>query len=166
MPSGRCSWDGRAPRIRERIAETLERFSIAHLKDRAPHRLSGGEKKRVALASVLILEPDVLLLDEPTAALDPESAAAVIDLLVQSRGTGRTIVTATHDLDIVEEIADRCFVLDGGRVAASGMPREILSDGDLLARCGLAHAHVHAARRERRHRHHHLHRGGIRHDDG
>ena len=62
--------------MRRRIAATLGRFSIEHLQDRSPHRLSGGEKKRVALASVLILEPEVLLLDEPTAALDPESQSA------------------------------------------------------------------------------------------
>ena len=74
-------------RIRERIEAMLARFAIGHLKDRAPHRLSGGEKKRVALASVLILEPDVLLLDEPTAALDPESQSEVIRFLIDCRGT-------------------------------------------------------------------------------
>ena len=64
----------------------------------------------------------------------------MIDLLVQLRGSGGTIVTATHDLDIAEEIGDRCFVLDAGRVAACGTPREILSDIDLIARHGLARA--------------------------
>ena len=149
--------------IRERIGQTLESFSIAHLKDRAPHRLSGGERKRVALASVLILEPDVLLLDEPTAALDPSSAAAVTDMLVRLQGSGRTVLAATHDLDIVEAIADRCIVLAAGRVVATGTPRDILSDVDLLARCGLAHAHLHA-HGGGVHSHHHLHREGIWHD--
>ncbi len=78
-------------------------MEIAHLKDRSPHRLSGGEKKRVALASVLILDPEVLLLDEPTTALDPKSQGRIVDFLVEW-GNTKTVVTATHDLDIVNDI--------------------------------------------------------------
>ncbi|MDQ3323090.1 MAG: energy-coupling factor ABC transporter ATP-binding protein, partial [Acidobacteriota bacterium] len=96
--------------ILKRVGETLEMMEIAHLKDRSPHRLSGGEKKRVALASVLILDPEVLLLDEPTAALDPKSQSRVVDFLVGWAGAAKTVVTATHDLDIVEDIADYCYV--------------------------------------------------------
>jgi len=99
------------PEIRRRVAEALDLMEISHLKDRAPHRLSGGEKKRVALASVLVLDPDVLLLDEPIAALDPKSQGKVIDFLVGWGNGAKTILTATHDLDIVEAIADHCFVL-------------------------------------------------------
>ncbi len=145
--------------IRRRVAASLEAFGVAHLRDRPPHRLSGGEKKRVALASVLVLEPEVLLLDEPTAALDPKSASAVIDFLVGCRGSGRTIVTATHDLDIVEDIADCCVVLQEGRVVASGSPAEILRDVALLERTSLAHRHLHAHGGSSTHSHHHLHRG-------
>ena len=119
--------------ILERVDATLAEFSIAHLKHRPPHRLSGGEKKRVALASVLILNPEVLLLDEPTAGLDPQSASELIDYLVKCQGSGRTVITATHDLDIVEDIADRCFVLQSGRLAASGAASEILDDAALCA---------------------------------
>jgi cobalt/nickel transport system ATP-binding protein len=144
--------------IRQRVAATLSDFSIGHLKDRSPHRLSGGEKKRVALASVLLLEPEALLLDEPTAALDPRSASEVIDFLVGCQGSGRTVVTATHDLDIVEDIADLCFVLLSGRVVASGTPAEILRDEGLLAQTCLAHAHRHADGRGESHSHQHLHR--------
>lgn len=136
----------------------LARFGIAGLRDRAPHRLSGGEKKRVALASVMIMEPEVLLLDEPTASLDPESQAEVIRFLVDSRDTGRTVVTATHDLDVVEDIADYCFVLAGGRVVAEGRPAEILDDADLLRRTHLAHAHWHMHADGRAHMHFHSHR--------
>lgn len=134
-------------RILRAVERILARFALGHLKERAPHRLSGGEKKRVALASVLILEPDVLLLDEPTASLDPESRSAVIRFLNESRDTGRTIVTATHDLDILEDIADRVFVLADGKVAGAGTPAEILANADLLRATHLAHAplHVHAA---------------------
>jgi cobalt/nickel transport system ATP-binding protein len=139
--------------IRRRVAATLREFSIEHLKDRSPYRLSGGEKKRVAIASVLILNPKILLLDEPTAGLDPKSSSEIVNLLAQSRGTGRTVITATHDLDIVEDIADWCFVLQAGRVVASGAPAEILEDAAVFKRSGLAHTHqrVRAAAVQRRH---------------
>ncbi len=144
--------------VRRRVAQALDDFAIRHLKDRPPHRLSGGEKKRVALASVLVLDPQVLLFDEPTASLDPKSASALIDLLVRSRGSGRTVVTATHDLDIVEDIADHCVVLESGRIIASGPPHDILHDVALLQRAGLSHAHLHLHGDHAAHSHHHLHR--------
>lgn len=147
--------------IRARVSEFLATHGLAHLKDRPPHRLSGGEKKRVAIASVLIVEPEVLLLDEPTAALDPKSACEVIDFLVACRGSGRTIVTATHDLDIVEDVADACFVLDAGRVVATGGPAKILRDVPLLTRTRLVHAHRHAHGGAHAHSHHHLHRDPV-----
>jgi cobalt/nickel transport system ATP-binding protein len=147
--------------IRDRVAATLAEFSIAHLKDRPPHRLSGGEKKRVALASVLILNPEVLLLDEPTAGLDPQSASELIDYLVKCQGSGRTVITATHDLDIVEDIADRCLVLQSGRLAASGAASEILEDAALCKRAHIAHAHYHRHGDAVEHRRHHRHRGDV-----
>ncbi len=125
------------PRVRAAIAVALARFGLAPLADRSPHRLSGGEKKRVALASILITEPEILLLDEPTAALDPASRADLVGVLAQERGSGRTIVVATHDLDIVEDIADRAIVLDQGAVAADGPVAEILHDIGLMRRSHL-----------------------------
>jgi cobalt/nickel transport system ATP-binding protein len=148
--------------VRRRVARALEDFAIAHLKDRPPHRLSGGEKKRVALASVLVLEPQVLLFDEPTASLDPKSASHLIDYLVRCHGSGRTVVTATHDLDIVEDIADHCFVLEAGRLVAAGSPHAILHDVALLKRTGLSHAHLHLHGAAVAHSHHHLHRADGR----
>ena len=143
--------------IRERVAVTMEEMQLTHLQSRAPHRLSSGEKKRVALASVLVLEPDVLLLDEPTSGLDPSSQSHVIDCLIAWKGT-RTIVTATHDLDIVEDIADRCCVLEGGRAAAIGSPDEILYDENLLRRTHLIHTHRHHHRSGLVHAHPHVRR--------
>ena len=140
--------------IIERVGLTLHRLEIEHLKDRAPHRLSGGEKKRVALASVLILDPDVLLLDEPTAALDPQSQSQMIDFLAANEGN-KTLITATHDLAIVGDIADRCVVFEAGRVAGDGLPGAILHDEPLLLRthllygprprheAGVVHSHAH-----------------------
>jgi cobalt/nickel transport system ATP-binding protein len=144
--------------ILRRVTETMEMMEITHLKDRAPHQLSTGEKKRVALASVLVLDPEVLLLDEPTASLDPRSESHVIDLLVEFKGNGKTIVTTTHDLDIVEDIADRCYVFEGGRVAAEGAPAEILADTPMLESTHLLHSHRHIHASGQIHAHPHLHR--------
>jgi cobalt/nickel transport system ATP-binding protein len=149
--------------ILHRVDEMLARFAISHLKGREPHRLSGGEKKRVALASVLIMEPEVLLLDEPTASLDPESQSEVIRFLIESRNTGRTIVTATHDLDIVEDIADYAIVLAGGRVVEQGKASDILSDQALLRATHLAHGHWHVHANGEAHMHFHAHRHGHDH---
>ena len=127
-----------------RVGEMLHVMSIAHLRDRPPYRLSLGEKKRVALASVLVLDPEVLLLDEPTANLDPKSQSQVVDFIQQWKGTARTVITATHQLEIVEDIADRVFVLEAGTVIAEGTPSEILSDTGLLLRANLIHVHRHS----------------------
>jgi len=150
-----------APKIRERVEEVLRAMDIAHLKDRAPHRLSGGEKKRVALASVLVLDPEVLLLDEPAGALDPRSQARIVDFLVSCGDGSKTVVTATHDLDTLEDIAGRCYVLENGRVAGEGTPLEILHDVALLERARLIHphAHVHAGGVAQPHPHVHRHEG-------
>ena len=126
-----------------RVEETLNFMSISHLRDRPPYRLSGGEKKRVALASVLVLDPEVLLLDEPTATLDPKSQSQVVDLMQQWKGTAKTVITVTHQLEIVEDIADRVYVLEAGAVIAEGTPSEVLSNADLLLRANLIHAHRH-----------------------
>ena len=147
-----------ADQVRRKITETLEMMEITHLKDRSPHHLSMGEKKRVALASVLVLDPEILLLDEPTAALDPRSASHMIDFLVRAKGGGRTVVTTTHDLDIIEDIADDCYVFHEGRVAASGTPAQILGDVSLLKTTGLLHSHLHVHKSGEIHTHSHVHR--------
>jgi cobalt/nickel transport system ATP-binding protein len=139
-----------------RVDAALHEMEIAHLKNRAPHRLSGGEKKRVALASVLVMDPDVLLLDEPTASLDPASQSHIVDFLAANAGR-KTVVTATHNLDIVREIGDRCFVFENGRVAAQGKPDEILFDEALLRRTHLLYTHRHRHESGEVHSHPHLH---------
>lgn len=148
-------------KIRLGVAQILEQMEIVHLKDRSPHHLSTGEKKRVALASVLILDPEVLLLDEPTAALDPKSESQMIDFLVSCSGGRKTVVTATHDLDLVEDIADICHVFQRGRIVATGAPSEILEDHALLLSSNLVHAHRHAHAPGELHSHPHRH--GHRH---
>jgi cobalt/nickel transport system ATP-binding protein len=147
--------------IRRKVKDTLDLLEISHLKDRSPHRLSGGEKKRVALASVLILDPEVLLMDEPTAALDPKSQSMVVDFLIGWSGGAKTVITATHDLDIVGEIADRCYVFKGGASIAAGRPGQILADEPLLESSNLIHAHRHLHATGEAHAHSHFH---VRHD--
>jgi cobalt/nickel transport system ATP-binding protein len=129
--------------ILERVQHTLQWIGAEHLKDRAPYRLSGGEKKRVALASVIVLDPDVLLLDEPTAMLDPRSQSQVIELLESWNNGQKTIITATHQLEILSEIAERAVVLEHGTVVADSTPAEVLANTGLLESANLIHSHRH-----------------------
>jgi len=124
--------------------EALRQMDIAHLADRAPFELSGGEKKRAAIASVLSLRPEVILFDEPTASLDPRTKWVLVNLIRQLGQGGKTLITATHELDIVPLIAERVVVLgENRRVLADGTPAAILSDRDLLIRANLIHEHLH-----------------------
>jgi cobalt/nickel transport system ATP-binding protein len=123
-----------------RVDDVLGMLDITGLADRAPFQLSGGQKKRVAIASVLVMNPDVLLFDEPTAALDPRTQQWLIDLIVELNRAGKTIVLATHDLDALEVIADRCLVFaEDHTVTRTGTPDGILADRDLLLRANLIH---------------------------
>jgi cobalt/nickel transport system ATP-binding protein len=144
--------------IRDRVEATLQTMDIAHLRNRSPHRLSGGEKKRVAIASVMIMDPEVLLLDEPTAALDPKSQTQIIELLASFAGSGKTVITATHDLDSLEEISDRCVIFQQGTIVAEGLPLAIVHDLKLLEKTRIiqAHKHKHAAGEPHPHAHVHM----------
>lgn len=137
--------------------EVLELLNIAHLRERPPYLLSGGEKKKVSLASVLSIHPQVLLLDEPTTGLDPKSQGNLIDFLLQWADKGKSLVFSTQDLDIVEEMATRVIVMGADHnLLADGKPEDFLSDPDFLIRTNLVHEHSHR-HRELVHRHPHLH---------
>jgi cobalt/nickel transport system ATP-binding protein len=130
--------------IRRRLDAVVEKLRIAHLLERSPHQLSIGEKKKAAIASTLIMEPEVLLLDEPTAGLDPQTMRDIIDVLDKAHNAGHTVVIATHDLHIVEEIADVVHVFgDAKTIVRSGPAEEILSDNQFLQNNNLVHIHVH-----------------------
>lgn len=133
-------------------------FGISDLADRMPHQLSIGEKRKVAIASVLISGPDILLLDEPTAGLDPKTSRDLIDLLTERREEGKTIVTATHDLHIIEEIAEVVYVFDRNKtIVRYGHPHELLCDIRFLEENNLMHSHPHRhAGQTHEHRHDHL----------
>jgi cobalt/nickel transport system ATP-binding protein len=133
-----------AEEVRAACDEALRQMEIAHLADRAPFELSGGEKKRAAIASVLSLRPDVLLLDEPTAALDPRTKWVLVNLIRRLGEGGKTLITATHELEIVPLIADRVVVLgENRRILADGPTESILNDRALLLRANLIHEHLH-----------------------
>jgi cobalt/nickel transport system ATP-binding protein len=124
--------------VAARVDDTLSMLGIADLAERAPYQLSGGEKKRVAIASVLVMNPDVLLFDEPTAGLDPRTQRWLVDLIGELHRAGKTIVCATHDLTTLTVIADRCIVMaEDHTIALSGTPADVLAERHLLAQLNL-----------------------------
>ena len=122
---------------RARAREALATVDAGHLEDRIPHYLSGGEKRLVGLAGVLVLEPSVVVLDEPLAGLDPERSRLVADRIAQIHEEGISVVLSTHDLEFAAEVADRVCVMVDGNVAGSGTPREVFYDDALLAKANL-----------------------------
>ncbi len=125
--------------VEQRVASALARVGMAHLRDRPPYRLSAGEKRAVAIATVLALAPDILLLDEPSSNLDPRGRRRLIELL---RSFEHTRMIATHDLELVVEVCSRVIVLDGGRVVADGPTRDILNDEALMLAHALERPHI------------------------
>jgi cobalt/nickel transport system ATP-binding protein len=129
--------------VTARVDDVLELLGITDLVDRAPFQLSGGQKKKVAIASVLVMNPEVLLFDEPTAALDPRTQMWLIELIEQLSAAGKTIVHATHDLEVLHRIADRCLVFgEDHRIVAEGDPDILLEQRDLLLDVNLIHDHT------------------------
>jgi cobalt/nickel transport system ATP-binding protein len=121
----------------ERARDALATVDADHLEDRVPHYLSGGEKRLVGLAGVLAFEPDVVVLDEPLAGLDPERSRLVADRIRQIHEDGISVVLSTHDLEFAADIADRVCVMTDGNVAGAGTPREVFYDDALLAEANL-----------------------------
>ena len=120
--------------VRQRVTEALQRVGMAGQEARVPFHLSGGEKRRVALAGVLAMRPEVLLLDEPSMFLDPRGRRELIDLL---KGLGGTKLIASHDLEMVLATCGRVVVLDAGKVVADGEARAVLADIALMEAHGL-----------------------------
>lgn len=126
----------------DRLDAVARRLRIEALLDRAPHQLSVGEKRKVAIAGVLAIGCDAILLDEPTAGLDPRTTRDIIGVIEDEHRAGKTVVLATHDLHAVEELADAvCVFGPEGRIARSGTPAEILGDHDFLREMNLMHEH-------------------------
>ncbi|HUJ16903.1 MAG TPA: ATP-binding cassette domain-containing protein [Nitrospirota bacterium] len=126
------------------VEDLLDTLRISDLRDRPPYTLSDGQKKKVAIASSLATDPDVLLLDEPTNGLDPRTQVWLIQLLDELHHKGKTIITATHDLSIAGDIAERAIVLsEEHSVAGDGPFWDIINNEDLLLKVNLIHEHAH-----------------------
>lgn len=119
---------------RAAVAAALEKLGIAHLANRVPHNLSGGEKRKVAMAGALVMNPELLVLDEPFEGLDPFARMQMIALLDTLAAGGITIILTTHDIDSVPDFADYCYVLrQGGEIALKGTPAEIFASAEAIA---------------------------------
>lgn len=124
--------------IRRRVDDALAAVGMSEFKSAAPHRLSGGQKQRIALAGILAMEPECILLDEPTAMLDPLGRREVLNAITKlNREKGITIVLITHFMEEAAD-ADRVIVMDHGQITADGSPTEIFADSETLQRAGLA----------------------------
>jgi cobalt/nickel transport system ATP-binding protein len=116
--------------VRERVADALAAVRMEHVLDRAPHQLSLGQRRRVAIATVLAMRPRLLVLDEPSANLDPRARRELLEILDP---IDRTMLVVTHDLPFAARLCERAVILSGGRIAADGPCADILADEDLLA---------------------------------
>ncbi|MBS6600986.1 MAG: energy-coupling factor ABC transporter ATP-binding protein [Clostridium sp.] len=122
-------------KVKEKVEKVMKELNIEKLKDRSPNNLSGGEKRKVAIATVLSMEPSIILFDEPTSFLDPKGKRILIETL---KGINTTKIIATHDLDMVKDNCKRVIVLKEGQVVADGKPKEILNNIEFMEKCELA----------------------------
>ena len=130
--------------VKTRVEDVLDMMNITKLRDRSPHTLSGGEKKKVCIATVLVNNPDVLLLDEPSAGLDPRTQLWLVELLQELGQAGKTVITATHDLEIIDQISKRAIVMgEDHKVKEDGDADKVLNDYELLLGANLIHEHTH-----------------------
>lgn len=120
--------------VAARVEQALTDVDALHLRNRESYTLSGGEKKRAAIATVLAMTPSILVMDEPTAGLDPRSRRQLITLL---RSFQHTMLIATHDMDLIDELCERTIILNNGEIVADGATAKVFTDVILLEECGL-----------------------------
>ena len=123
--------------VEKRIRESLEMVGMSGFEEKTPHHLSGGQQKRVAIAGIIAMRPDIMILDEPTAGLDPEGVDKVLDILNNLNNEGISIVISSHDIEMVNQFADKIFVLHDGEIIAEGDKHQIFSDKELLKKAHL-----------------------------
>ena len=129
---GPLNLDWSEKRVDEAVNDALKRTRIEHLRDRNPHMLSGGEKKRVAIAGVIAMNPEIFVFDEPTEGLDRDSTEAIFDIIRELKREGKTVLFSTHDLNTLPHIVDAVHILKDGAIIRSGSMEEIFSDVKLL----------------------------------
>ena len=121
----------------EIVTESLKRVGMSGYERKAPHHLSGGQKKRVAIAGILAMNPEIMVLDEPTSGLDPRGASDILKLLYELNEEGMTIIISTHDVDLVPVYSNKVFVISKGGILESGTPKEVFADVDLIRKANL-----------------------------
>lgn len=123
--------------VEERVEKALKLVGLTTYAEKAPHHLSFGEKRRAAIATILSMEPEILLLDEPTANLDPRSVENIIKILRDISSKGKTIIIATHDVNTLPQITDRTIIMYNGKIKAKGHTKELLANYEILEKYGL-----------------------------
>jgi len=124
--------------VKKIVAEALQTVGMAELAEKPPHFLSLGQKKRVALAGVLAMQPEVIIMDEPTSNLDPRATSEILHLLVKlNKDAGITLLLATHDVDMVPLFANKLYILSKGRIVSQGSPKELFSDTEMIRNVNL-----------------------------
>ena len=116
----------------KRVTEALKKVGMEGFERKAPHHLSGGQKKRVAIAGILAMRPEIMVLDEPTSGLDPKGASDILKLLYELNSEGMTIIISTHDVDSVPIYSDKVYVISQGEIIKKGTPKEVFSDIELI----------------------------------
>jgi cobalt/nickel transport system ATP-binding protein len=140
-----------------RVNDCLQLLGISDFTGRSPYHLSGGEKRKVAMACVLSLNPDVLVLDEPMSGLDPRTQRWLVEFLINLHRSGKTIITSTHDLELVQEVSDRAILFDENHMIAADMSTGLLlEDIELLKSVNLVDQYYHC-HQEKSHKHFHDH---------
>ena len=123
--------------VERRVAESLERVGMAGFEKKPPHHLSGGQKKRVAIAGILAMSPEIMVLDEPTSSLDPKGASRILHLLHKLNQEGMTIVISTHDVDLVPLYASQVYIISEGHIIKEGTPQDVFSDEETIRNANL-----------------------------
>lgn len=114
--------------VKKRVDDALKRVGMEENKNKPPHHLSGGEKKRVAIAGILAMKPKIMVLDEPTSGLDPKGASQILKLLYDLNKEGMTIIISTHDVDLVPLYAYQVYIISEGKIIKKGSPKEVFED--------------------------------------
>lgn len=123
--------------VEKRVEDALEMVGMENYEDKTPHHLSGGQQKRIAIAGIIAMKPELMILDEPTAGLDPDGVEKVLNIMNQLNEEGMTLIISSHDIDMISKYADKIFVLYNGEIIESGNKNKIFSDMELLKKAHL-----------------------------
>lgn len=123
--------------VEKRVEDALKMVGMENYEDKTPHHLSGGQQKRIAIAGIIAMKPELMILDEPTAGLDPDGVEKVLNIMNQLNEEGMTLIISSHDIDMISKYADKIFVLYNGKIIESGNKNKIFSDMELLKKAHL-----------------------------